>query len=228
MTARIAMVSNGQLAAIHTLAKKTGMDDETYRDFLNQQTGANSAAKLTFAKAGQLIETLRERVGDARPTGAVAGLDSAVAKKMRALWIAAYNLGIVQDRTDRAMLSYLERQCGVSHTRFLKSPREATQAIEGLKAWLARAGNVEWPADSTDAIANKRAVINAQWLRLVEIGAVTPLKADAPLAELDRYAFRIVNQNGWVLFEAPHYDQVHIALGRRLRDALANASAEAR
>lgn len=228
MTAHAAKVSNGQLALIHVLAKKTGMDDETYRDFLNQQTGTNSAANLSFSKAGDFIETLRARAGDARPAGAVAGLDGPVAKKIRALWIAAYHLGVVHDRTDRAMLSYLERQTGVSHTRFLKSPRDATQAIEGLKAWLERAGNVAWPADTTDIIANKRAVINAQWMRLVEIGAVTPLKADAPLEDLDYFAFRAVNLNGWMFFEPAHYDQVHVALGRKVRDALAKADAEAR
>ncbi|ETR78887.1 hypothetical protein X566_15450 [Afipia sp. P52-10] len=220
---RIAMVTNGQLATIHMLATRAGFDDETYRDFLTQQTGHHSAKDLTAVKASLFIDRLRERTGLVRTPGAIAGLDSPIAAKLRALWIAGYNLGIVTDRTDRAMLSFLERQCGVSHTRFLKTSRDGTVAVEGMKSWLERAAKVAWPADSADVIANKRAVINAQWMRLVEIGAVRPLNRNAPLEDLDLYAFRVARLNGWMFFQQPHYDQVQTALGRKLRAALDSA-----
>jgi uncharacterized protein DUF1018 len=128
----------------------------------------------------------------------------------------------VRDRSDRAMLAFLQRQTGVSHTRFLQDPRAALGAIEGLKSWLSRAGNVEWPADNSDAIGSKRAVLNAQWARLVELGEVKAVgQAVDPMDDLLAYAGRIVRQNRWETFNPADYDEVQKTLGNKLRGALA-------
>lgn len=203
-----------QIGAIHVLAKQAGMDEDTRRDFLEREVGVRSAAELTAAAADQVLGRLRG-VATSRPIGAVAGLDSGVARKMRALWIAGYNLGIVRERTDQAMLSFLERQTGVGHTRFLRDPRTAASAIEGLKSWLGREGRVEWPTDDRDVIANKRAVLDAQWARLVKIGAA---RSDMTLSE---FAFKARAEGDWSALEGYDYDHVQKALGRKLRAALA-------
>ena len=150
------------IATIHVLKGQIGFDDDAYRDFLFQQAGVRSAKDLSVAGAGRVIERMREITGE-RPAvkGSVAGLDTPVGSKLRALWIAGFNLGIVRARDDKAMLAFLERQTGVSHVRFLQDPRAAASAIEGLKSWLSRQAAVEWPANSDDVIGAKRAVLDA-------------------------------------------------------------------
>lgn len=220
-----------QIGAIHALAARAGLDDDMRRDFLERETGARSSKALSSASAARVIDKLKEIAGQsAGAKGAVAGLDAPVAKKLRALWIAAWDLGLLRDRSDRALLSFLERQTGVSHTRFLNEPGAASSAIEALKIWLARDGKVKWPgfARARDVAVDdvKRAVINAQWMRLIELGEVKPTNDEQPLNELDRYAFKITWKNGWQFFGSADYGQVQGALGRKLRGALARKEAQ--
>jgi len=60
------------------------------------------------------------------------------------LWIAAWNLCLVDNRDGKALLAFVERQTGVAHVRFLHNHADATKAIEGLKAWIGREGKVAW------------------------------------------------------------------------------------
>lgn len=205
--------TTSQIAMIHALKSRAGMDDDAYRDFLQAHFRASSSKQLSLAQAGAAIDRLKVMAGQAVPAakGAVAGLDSAIGRKLRALWIAAHHLGLLHDRSDTALLSFLQRQTGVSHTRFLQHPSDATAAIEALKSWLARDGGVVWPTDG-DAVAAKRAVIEAQWRRLAGCGV-------PPGTSLDDFAFKIARRAGWKAFEREHYEQVQQALGRKLRVA---------
>lgn len=266
MIAPVSMANARQVAAIRTLQKRVGMDDDAYRAFLDGQAGVRSTKLLTAGDAGRVIDALKELAGQApalmpadggqssqvmpadgtgqtsvrslaQAKGAVAGLDTAVGRKLRALWISGWNLGLVRDRTDRAMLVFLERQTGVSHVRFL-APEHAHRAIEALKSWLGRAG-VAWPNETHPPplagegghaqhsgggviAAHKRAVIDAQWRRLADIGVVRPLQGETLADGLDRYAFKVTWKNGWCFFESHDYDAVMAALGRKLRAALAD------
>ncbi|MGO3934730.1 regulatory protein GemA [Rhodopseudomonas pseudopalustris] len=213
--------TSSMIAVIHTLKAKAGLDDDNYRALLMQHTGRRSARDLSVTQAGRVIDRLRELTGETGlARGAVSGLDSAVGAKLRALWIAGHDLGVVRDRSDRAMLGFLERQTGVAHTRFLKDAGAGASAIDGLRAWLARAAKVDWPADRRDVIAAKRAVLTAQWLRLIALKSVHPVRSDQPLADLDSYAFKVGGANGWCYLDAPKLDEVQGALGRKLRRAL--------
>lgn len=215
--------TTSMISTIHVLKARAGFDDDTYRDFLQAQTGKRSAKDLSVTQAGRVIDRLREVTGDSGAgNGAVAGLDGPVGAKLRALWISGYNLAIVRDRSDRAMLSFLQRQTGVSHVRFLNEAGAGARAIEGLKSWLGRTGHVAWPADSEDVIAAKRAVLDAQWRKLIAIGAVKPVGgAVDPMADLLAYAGKITRQNRWDTFRPQDYDEVQKALGNKLRGALA-------
>ncbi|MET4199101.1 regulatory protein GemA [Bradyrhizobium sp. LA6.12] len=225
------LATTSMISTIHVLKAKAKFDDDTYRDFLARRAGGKRSAKeLTTSEAGRVIEDLRSVAGEAEIRGAVAGLDSALGGKLRALWIAGYNLGIVRERTDRAMLAFLQRQTGVSHVRFLKDAKAASSAIEGLKSWLERDGGVEWPShhdleDLTEGdrvIASKRAILNAQWRKLIEIGEVKPVgQAVDPMEDLQFYAGRIARKNRWDAFSTRDYDDVQKALGNKLRGALA-------
>jgi len=50
------------LAQIHALAKKSGMDDDTYRDMLEQMTKKRSAAQLSNTERFRVIQHLRRAV----------------------------------------------------------------------------------------------------------------------------------------------------------------------
>jgi len=223
-TSHFNQASPAQIGAIHALAAKAGMDEDTRRDFLQRETGARSTKALSRSQAITVIDGLRKLVDGgpapaAKAKGAVAGLDTPVAKKMRALWIAAYDLGLVRDRTDKAMLSFLERQTKVSHTRFLSSPGEASSAIEALKKWIARDGGVIWPAREAwkkdgkaefDEIAeSKGAIIDAQFKELCLAGA-------AYSNSFNEATFQIVRRL-YADWELSDFDTVQREFGRRLR-----------
>jgi phage gp16-like protein len=219
-----------QTGYIHALAKKAGMDEEARRGFLDRVAGVRSTTELSVAAAITVIDRLKPLAGEgSRADGAVSGLDSAVAGKLRALWIAAYDLGLVQDRTDRAMLTFLERQTGVSHTRFLTDPGQATAAIEALKSWLARDAGVAWPAKLPKKLGgrskaelivlSKRSVINAQWARLCDCAPTRPSSSFSATL-LDAFVFG-AGKTDWALLALVDYDRVQNAIGKKLRAALA-------
>lgn len=223
-----------QIGYIHSLATKAGMEDDAYRGFLQRVANVRSSKDLSIASANTVIDKLKQLAGvdgGHGVSGAVAGLNTPVAGKLRALWIAGYDLGLVKDRSDRAMLAFLERQSGVSHTRFLNEPGQATAAIEAIKIWLARDGKVEWPprearkkdgkADFDEIAASKRAVIDAQWKRLVALCAAPALNSRGLALSLDAYVGETAGKDEWLALDLADYDRVQNALGRKLRAALA-------
>ncbi len=172
--------STRQIAMIHTLAKQAGLDEECRRDVMESAAGKRSAADLTAAEASVVIERLK--VASTAPE-----IDGPYGKKLRALWISGWHLGVVHDRTDKAMLSFVERQTGIERTRWLRAAADARKAVEALKIWLAREGGVKWPTGD-DPIAVRRAVIEAQQLRLATFGQSSQVQhaATDSAADLDK------------------------------------------
>lgn len=214
-----AKATTRMIAMIHTLRRHAGLDEGTYRDLLESETGKRSAKDLTVRESSRVIERLRGTTNGIA-AGAVAGLDTPVGSKLRALWIAGYDLNVVRDRTDRAMLSFLERQTGVSHVNFLREPGAGSRAIEGLKSWLARERKVEWPANTGDVAGAKRAVVIAQWMYLIELGAITPygIGADGWQPGFLRYACKVLRKVCAInSFELHDCDELQKALGRKIR-----------
>jgi phage gp16-like protein len=160
-----------QIGAIHAIAAKIGLDEDTRRDLIERETGKRSSKDLSWAEAGRIIEHLKGLAPVRTKAKGAVDLTGHYAAKLRALWISGWHLGIVRDRTDKALLSFVERQTGLSHVRFLHDPADANKAIEGLKAWLARAAGVVWPKGREDDVgAAKLAVIAAQRRRLAVLG----------------------------------------------------------
>lgn len=175
----------GQIAKIHVLAKNAGLDEDCRRALMASVTGKRSARDLTSREAALVIDRLKELPGAASKgvRGAVA-IDGPYGPKLRALWISAYNLGVVRDRTDAAMLSFVERQTGISRTRWLRDAADARAAVEGLKGWIGRAAGVVWPAGD-DPIEIRMAVIEAQCRRLTELGQAWDYTLDPGSPERD-------------------------------------------
>lgn len=161
--------SNNQIRAIHALKSRARFDDDTYRDWLERETGKRSCKLLSISQAVKVIDRLKTITNDPRSPREGASSDPAkpdlsgpYAAKLRALWISGWHLGVVRDRRDKALLAFIRRQTGIDHTRWLREPADARKAIEALKSWLAREAGVHW-RDRGDP---KLGVIEAQ-LRLL-------------------------------------------------------------
>jgi phage gp16-like protein len=234
------------LAKLHVAAKQLGLDEETYRDALEAATGARSARDLDGEGLEKALAHFRARgftpTPTVRPDGSSTGASSGPASppqggggrsaylpKIRALWIAGWNLGLVRDPSDKALRAFVARQTGIAHERWLKGAGDAKKVIEALKSWLARDGGVDWTVSRFDPdILRFPAcrVALAQWARLKEIGAVEPGKTwtggpRTPIDEVVSYARVVLDDPGqgskWGNGE---WNRVSRALGKKLRAAM--------
>lgn len=159
------------LAAIHVARKQLGLDEDTYRAVLVRVTGKESTRAMSERERVAVVSELRKQ--GFRP--ALNGLQGPFAKKLQALWIAAWNLGIVRDKTDGAMLAFVKRQTGIDHTRFLLDGEDAARAIDALKGWMAREAGVDWSIRVGMATVQRMPgfkVAMAQWAILAKVGQV--------------------------------------------------------
>jgi alkanesulfonate monooxygenase SsuD/methylene tetrahydromethanopterin reductase-like flavin-dependent oxidoreductase (luciferase family) len=170
-----------QIRALQAARRSFGMDDDDYRAWLAREAGVGSTRDLTRAQAAALLDQLNRR-GRRAPAATASGRYTA---KLRALWISAWHLGVVRERDDRALIAFVERQTGLTHTRFLTDAKEASKAIEALKSWIARQAGVVWPKDGGDALSAKRAVLRAQARMLAGEHGVNALTLHVPDDQLD-------------------------------------------
>ena len=219
------------LAKVHVAKKELGLDDDTYRNALRLVTGKASAKDCSDTELTRVIEHFRSkgfhvkrRMSDNRHT-----------RKIKALWISAYNLGLLRDSSDAAMEKFVKRQTGIDSSRWIVNAADAAKVVEALKQWLARDGKVDWSpaapgmASYCDWPVYKIAV--AQWLRLIDLGNVqtgrtwtgSPQKPTEPLFD---YGLKVLGKN---IGEWTPDDWVTIsrALGRRLRAVIAARKREA-
>jgi len=155
------------IAAIHVAKRQLGLDDETYRDLIERETGKRSAGELTSSERRRLLQVF-EGMGFKR-RGKKPGLDGRFAGKLQALWIAGWNLGLVRDRRDTALTAFVKRQTGLDAVRFCHDPEDAKKAIEALKSWLARDGGVSWAIHQHQTLVqqtNGYRIARAQWVKL--------------------------------------------------------------
>ncbi|MCF1485060.1 regulatory protein GemA [Agrobacterium vitis] len=211
------------IAAIHVAKKHLGLDEDTYRAKLENITGKPSAKDMTEAERQKVLKVFRGE-GFA-PAPASAGkrkpLVGKFAKKLQALWIAGWNLGVVENRDDAALLAFVTRQTGLDHVRFLHHADDAKKAIEGLKTWLAREAGVgfgntngqEWLASDGAKIAW------AQWKILNPgVSLIVRKGFDAQVASL------LGLSNVWLADVKPsQWQTVMNALGKRVRARKAGA-----
>lgn len=139
---------SNSIAALHVAKKQLGLDDETYRSKLARITGKSSAKDMSESERQAVLSVFLNEGFQPRSADNHAGsrkkLTGPFAPKLQALWIAAWNLGIVANRDDKALLAFVKRQTGIDHTRFLYYADDAAKAIEALKAWMAREAGVDW------------------------------------------------------------------------------------
>ena len=134
------------IAAIHVAKKQLGLEDDVYRAKLYNITGKRSAKDMTEGERQNVLKVLRKEGFEPKPAerrqDGRQKLTGKYVKKLQALWIAAWNLGLIENRDDAALLAFVKRQTGIDHTRFLHHHDDASRAIDGLKAWMNREARV--------------------------------------------------------------------------------------
>lgn len=117
-------------------------EEDDRRDLYQRITGKRRLREMTPAEKNAVVSELR-RLGF-KVAAPPRKLDGPFAKKLQALWIAGWNLGLIRSADDAALLAFIKRQTGIDHPRWLRDPKRADKAIEALKAWTARDGGVMW------------------------------------------------------------------------------------
>ncbi len=171
------------LAAIHVAKKQLGLDEETYRSVLVRVTGKDSTRAMSEPERQRVVEEFRKSGFTKAVKGSRTKLEGRFAKKLQALWIAGWNLGVVADRDDSALVAFVKRQTGIDHVRFVRDAEDADKAIEALKGWLAREAGVNWQVDRflpDWTQSNGYRIAAAQWAILRR--NAHPLVAESELA----------------------------------------------
>ncbi len=189
------------IAAIHVAKKQLGLDDDTYRAKLTLITGKASTKDMSEGERQKVLTVFRKDgfqpiANDRRPDGR-AKLTGPYAKKLQALWIAGWNLGIFHSPDDAALIAFVKRQTRLDAIRFLRYPDDANKAIEALKAILTRESGVDWAplpiAEYMRASGYKIAV--AQWAKIGPDADFWGVVTDLVFAGSD---YRDLNDGEWI------------------------------
>ncbi|WP_142416964.1 phage protein GemA/Gp16 family protein [Bartonella massiliensis] len=200
------------LAAIHMGRRALALDDETYRAMLYRLTGKYSAKDLSVLEKRLVMDEMQ--AWGFKPKRQV--LEGKYAKKLQALWIAGWNLGIIRDRSDQALVRFVKRQTGIDHIRFLRDSDDAGKAIEALKSWLQREGGVDWKGKKIQDSWQKMPgylILRAQWKRL------NPDVVFDPVFDGEAFHQSVMALSGKALGEMSGGDFMHVmnVWGRKIR-----------
>lgn len=172
-------------AAIHVGLKQLGIVDDDARDLYERVTRKRSLKLMTSNEHQAVISELR-RLGfepsNARSNGSRNALQGRFAKQLQAYWIDLWNLGLVRDRTDAALITFVRRQTRIDDPKWVLDAATAAKAVEAMKGWMARPVNkggagVSW-ADGNHLPAYARQtgfrIAMAQWAILERAGRRLP------------------------------------------------------
>ncbi|WP_440410669.1 regulatory protein GemA [Neorhizobium petrolearium] len=204
------------IAAIQTGIRQLGIVDDK-RSLYVRITGKDTLTAMTVADKDAVLAELRRlgfKPSSKRSTGR-RKLSGRYAGKLQALWIAAYNLGLVRDRDDSALEAFVRRQTGLSSERFLRFPDDARAVIEALKDWISREAGVEWNRAPLDWLSVDGARISwAQW-KILHPGASLVVRQG-----FDQVALAAAGRTDWLGAMTPQdWIRVMNELGKRIRAA---------
>lgn len=132
------------LAKIHLAKKQCGMQDADYRALIQSVSKGRteSAGELDVRERGILLSRFRKlgfratRSSSQRPSRDPAA-KSPLARTARAMWLWGADIGLVRDRSERALAAFCKTITGADDLAFTDSYTQA-KAVEGIKAMLLR------------------------------------------------------------------------------------------
>lgn len=138
-------MSFAAIKTIHTGFRQMGITEEDdKRAFYMRVVGQTSLKAMSDQQRQRVIEEQRRQGFKPASKGGRKALEGKFAGKLQALWIAGYNLGVVTNGSNEALIAFVHRQTGLDHVRFLHHLEDADKAIDGLKQWLSRVAGVDW------------------------------------------------------------------------------------
>lgn len=130
---------NNDLAKIHLAKQQLGMSDDDYRAMLLTIGRVQSAAQLDTYGRARVLKHLTglgwKPTSRGKPRRRVSAEPQD--KKIRALWLEMADQGVVRDRSEAALLSYVRRLTGCDRLEWITT-RQASIVIESLKGWQSR------------------------------------------------------------------------------------------
>jgi hypothetical protein len=159
---------------VHVARKSLHMHDDDYRALLERVTGYRSVKNCYRNELLKVIDEFT-RLGF-EPKGSASRRTPAngvVARKARAMWISLYQLGAIDDPSERALEAFGRRQLGVERLQWADE-RQGFKLIEALKAIAWRAGwdqrvPSRMPTPERIRLLKDR-LVAAQLSRLAELG----------------------------------------------------------
>ncbi|EGF92446.1 hypothetical protein ABI_08820 [Asticcacaulis biprosthecium C19] len=170
------------LSKVQIGRKELGLHEDDYRATLKRLTGQDTAKGLGDRDLLKVIEEFKRRgwvpkvvqggkkkdpsTAPRSPSAHVgrrsSPASSPVAKKARALWISLYQLGVVQNSSERALEAFGARQLKVD-ALIWADDGQMFKLIEALKGMATRAG---WSQHSDSPVALARDLVKAQCRKL--------------------------------------------------------------
>lgn len=113
------------------------MDDDTYRQMLEDMFGVSSSGKLNQRQRWQLIARFKQLGAEFIRKNKNRKPDDPQAQKIRALWLTLHKAGIVRDSSDAALNKYVKRMTGKEALSWINT-HDGVMVIESLKKWIER------------------------------------------------------------------------------------------
>ncbi|OCG02943.1 gp16 family protein [Gilliamella sp. wkB112] len=124
---------------VHIAKSQLNLDDDTYRHLLLNVTKKTSTKDMTVWELEKILNNLKSKgfkVKSSKKTGKITATEP-VHKKIRSLWLELADAGVVKNRSEKAINSYVKRIVGVEVMDWLNTA-QAMKVIESLKRWQAR------------------------------------------------------------------------------------------
>ncbi len=143
------------LRLVHVGRRELKMSEDDYRALLQSVTGASSAKGLGVIQLDAVVTRMKECGFKVRKKASQSGVkrysppSSATVRapevrKIRAIWITMHNDGFLQDGSEDALCSYIQRMTanknggvGINRAEWLTST-QADRVLEALKKWHIR------------------------------------------------------------------------------------------
>lgn len=132
------MDRNSLVKLIHVAKRDRRLDDDTYRQLLDNYTGLSSTKDMSVKQLEDVMEALYKlgfRTTFKKP-GKITATDEQ-SKKIRSLWLEMVEAGFIRDSSERAINAYVHRITGVGRLEWLGTD-QASRVIETLKKWQKR------------------------------------------------------------------------------------------
>ncbi len=133
-------MSRKLIAKIHILKKQLGLDDETYRTLLKNETGKDSAAKCSPKQLHKAINAMQGNTNNQNIYNNNA--KSPRYKACYAKWQKLHELGVVKNNSSKALNSFIARIIpAFEYHNFnfdMLDNNEANKAVDTLQAYINR------------------------------------------------------------------------------------------